>query len=270
MIYMDFKSRVVLVNKKTFFWLLLSVFLSLVTNSTLASEKSKFVTYRQFIMDLKEVVKELESSEVLQQEFTELQKTHHFVKNKANYSHFVIVRTVFEATRDSGLWQIRWAVTDREPRSDAIWTQWQSHLAPVFQDEKRAIATAVGECDELSALFAFIARSLGVKKVGLFWPTLNHVVAVWSVRDKEGKEVRVIVPTSQIFLSENATLGTTEFDAYQQTTIYDYVRKDVEPSFLIPSDLAKMMIEQVEKFGGKSALSLQARRNRLSQRIGGS
>ncbi|MDM8514815.1 hypothetical protein QUF76_01355 [Desulfobacterales bacterium HSG16] len=230
-----------------------------------------FVTFRQLIMELEKIAQNnLEPSKILQSEFAKLQKTHGIAGDKKNYRDFVRVRLAFEATRDSGLWQIRWTITDNEPNSDAIWHQWQKQTAPQFKSEENAEATAIAECDELSALFAFTARSLGVKKVGLFWPAWNHTVAVWTSMDKRGKPVRIVVPTSQIFIDANATLGTKEFDTGKQKNIYDYSRKDVIPTYKIPGPLARMMITQAKKLGGKSAVYLQARRNRLSKKFGGS
>jgi hypothetical protein len=68
-------------------------------------------------------------------------------------------------------------------------------------------ATASAECDELSALDAFLAGRAGVKGVGLFWPFANHTVAVWVVRPAERPVIRLVVPTSQIFLKETDSLG---------------------------------------------------------------
>jgi hypothetical protein len=231
----------------------------------------KFVTYRQLLSELEKIAQNtLEPSKILQDEFAQLKKTHGIAADTKNYRDFVRVRLAFEATRDSGLWQIRWAITNNKPNSDAIWRQWQKQTIPKFESEETAQETAIAECDELSALFAFVARGLGVKKVGLFWPTWNHTVAVWTSIDKFGKPVRIVVPTSQIFISANATLGTKEFDPNKQKTIYDYSRKDVALTYKIPAPLARMMITQVKKFGGKSAAFLQARRNRLSKKFGGS
>ena len=231
----------------------------------------KFVTYRELLSELEKIAQNtFEPSKIIQDEFAQLQNTHGIAGDKKNYRDFVRVRLAFEATRDSGLWQIRWKITDNEPNSDAIWRQWQKHTIPQFESEETAQETAIAECDELSALFAFVVRSLGVKKVGLLWPTRNHTVAVWTSIDKFGKPVRIVVPTSQIFISANATLGTKEFDPNKQKTIYDYSRQDVALTHEIPEPLVRMMITQVKKFGGKSAAFLQARRNRLSKKFGGS
>jgi len=186
------------------------------------------------------------------------------------YHDFLRVRLAFETTRDSGLWKVRWSITDKEPNSDLIWAQWAALKSVDLFSENELKATATAECDELSALFALIARNLGVKEVGLFGPTFNHTVAVWMPEGKDGRPVRVVIPTSQIFLSKNATLGTKEFDPYTQKTIYQYSRKDVKADFRIPSNVATMMLNQVKEHGGSSSQDLQKMRNDRSVIFDGS
>ena len=243
----------------------------LIINTSAISAEKKFVTYQNLLSELEKIaVNSFEPSRIVRKEFVQLTKTHGIAANKNNYKDFVRVRLAFEATRDSGLWQIRWAITNNKPNSDAIWRQWQKQTHPKFAHEKNARETAIAECDEISALFAFVARGLGVKKVGLFWPTPNHTVAVWTAIGKSDKPVRVVVPTSQIAIGASATLGTKEFDPNKQKTIYNYARHDVTLAYKIPAPMAQMMITQVKKYGGKSAAFLQSRRNRLSRKFDGS
>lgn len=126
----------------------------------------------------------------------------------AEYSR---VRLAFEATRDGGLWVLQWAISNREPTERYAWAS--------LLGWRGGQVTAVAECDELSAVFASLARAMGVREVGLFWPTNNHTVAVWTTPGTTSA-VRVIVPTSQIFLSSGETPGTTQFDPATQRTIY--------------------------------------------------
>jgi len=227
---------------------------------------SENISYQEFIASLERIALDLEESPIFKQEFQALRQSHSIADHDHVYREFVRVRMVFEATRDSGLWQIRWSITDREPNSDSIWRQWSVGN----QIEGGKHVNAIAECDEISALFAFIVRDLGVKNVGLFWPTSNHTVAVWVSETNQGKPVRVVVPTTQIFLSPIATLGTDEFDPYKQKNIYNYGRQDISDDFQIPADLAKWMIAQLQSHVNKSAISLQVKRNNLSKRLGGS
>src|SRR5581483_9911458 len=97
---------------------------------------------------------------------------------------YVRAELLFEATRDGGFWRTRWAITNHDATASLVWSSWRA--------KPGAIAT--GECDELSALFASLARGVGVRNIGLFWPTWNHTIAAWNVTPK----TRVLIPTSQI------------------------------------------------------------------------
>ena len=256
---------------KTNFVIIFALMISGLAFAQTEPDTTKYVTYEELIKSLEDIAKNsLEPSEVLRKEFLDLQKSHGVSSGEQVYRDFVRVRLAFEATRDSGLWQIRWAITGKEPNSDSIWAQWVSLFEPQYSSEELAQPTATAECDELSALFAFISRGLGVKSVGLFWPTWNHTVGVWTTVDNHGKPVRIVVPTSQIFVSATASFGTKEFDPYKQKVIYEYNRKDVMKDHKIPKKLAEMMILQVKEYGAKSSSYLQARRNRLSGKFGGS
>ena len=43
-----------------------------------------------------------------------------------SYSDFVIVRLLYEATRDAGFWNMHWTITNMPPNSDRIWSQWKA------------------------------------------------------------------------------------------------------------------------------------------------
>jgi hypothetical protein len=97
----------------------------------------------------------------------------------------------------------------------------------------------------------------GVKGVGLFWPFPNHTVAVWVLYPAEGPVVRVVVPTSQIFLGVTDTLNTRTFDPWHQKTIYEYTRRDVADSYELPRPLSDFFISQLDKYAGASDATLQ-------------
>ncbi len=170
------------------------------------------------------------------------------------------VRLAFEATRDGGLWGLRWAVTDRDPTERFVWESllaWQG-----------AEVTAVAECDELSAMFASLARAMGVREVGLFWPTKNHTVAVWTTPGRTGT-VRVVVPTSQIFLAGGETLGTDGFDPSTQRTIYRYGTKGLPlEAELSPALYQRLSAPLAES--ARPAVELQRFRAARAARAGGS
>jgi hypothetical protein len=188
----------------------------------------------------------------MRQGFQTFTSSYKLAPESIRYSDYVLARLFFEATRDAGFWNLHWTITDGEPNSDEIWRQWKSARLSSL-----SAPTASAECDELSALYAFLAVRAGVRDVGLFWPTFNHTVAVWVVHPANGPVVRVVVPTSQIFLDETDDFGTRKFDPWHQKSIHEYVRRDVPDSFELPEPLFKFFLLQVDKYAGASDLTLQ-------------
>ena len=167
----------------------------------------------------------------------------HLAPNSVPYSDFILVRTVFEATRDAGFWNMHWSVTDQPPDSDRVWSQWKTVEHPSL-----AAKTATAECDELSALFAFLLERAGVKGTRLFWAYPNHTVPVWSVHPANSPVIRVVIPTSQIFRAENDTFVTHKFDPWRQKTIFDHTRHDVRDSFELPKPMFDFFLYQLDKY----------------------
>ena len=206
----------------------------------------------QVLAALREKSKTLESSSGMRHGLQSFTAAHKLPSESIRYSDYVLVRLLFEATRDAGFWNMHWNITDQPPNSDRIWRQWKVVANPSFRSP-----TAIAECDELSALFAFLLERTGVKNVGLFWPYANHTVAVWTLHPAGLPAIRVVVPTSQIFLTETDTFDTKKFDPWRQKTIYEYTRRDVADSFELPKPLGDFFLEQVDKYGGASETTLQ-------------
>jgi hypothetical protein len=206
----------------------------------------------QFVSLLRAKAKVLESSSGMRLGFQSFTSAHKLPPESIRYSDYVLVRLLFEATRDTGFWNLHWAITDQPPNSDRIWKQWQSIGNP-----SPLQSTATAECDELSALYAFLVERAGVKSVGLLWPAPNHTVAVWVVHPASGPVVRVVVPTTQIFLDDTDRFDTKKFDPWRQKTIYEYTRRDVPDSFRLPKPLFDFFLLQVDKYGGASDATLQ-------------
>lgn len=165
---------------------------------------------------------------------------HNLSRDSIRYSDYVMARLLFEATRDAGFWNLHWNITDQPPNSDRIWQRWKSAGRPSVLKP-----TATAECDELSALYAFLAERAGLRSVGLLWPYPNHTVAVWILRPTTSPVIRVVVPTSQIFLTESATFDTKKFNPWRQKNIYEYTRRDVADSFEFPKPLFHFFLHQV-------------------------
>jgi hypothetical protein len=177
---------------------------------------------------------------------------HHLSPDSIRYSDYVMARLLFEATRDAGLWNLHWSITDQPPNSDRIWQQWKTTGRPSVLK-----STATAECDELSALYAFFAEREGLKSVGLFWPYANHTVVVWTLHPTTGPAIRVVVPTSQIFLTDSDMFDTRKFDPWRQKTIYEYTRRDAPDTYEFPKPLFDFFLQQVDKYAGASDATLQ-------------
>lgn len=204
------------------------------------------------VSEVRGKAKALENSSGMRLSFQSFTSAYKIAPGSISYSDFVIVRLLYEATRDAGLWNVHWTITNMPPNSDRIWSQWKGmrSVSPVT-------ATASAECDELSALYAFLVERAGVRSVGLFWPYPNHTVAVWVLHPANGAEVRVVVPTSQIFLDVTDSFGTKKFNAWHQKTIFEYKRHDAPDNFEVPKLLYDFFLRQVDKYAGASDSTLQ-------------
>lgn len=194
----------------------------------------------------------LASSSGMHSSFQSFTSAHGLSNESIRYSDFVIVRLLYEATRDAGFWNVHWTITDQPPNSDRIWQQWLrvSEPSPISP-------TASAECDELSALYAFLVEREGVKGMGLFWPAPNHTVAVWVLHPATGPAIRVVIPTSQIFLEASDSFDTRKFDPWSQKTIYEYTRRDASDSLELPKPLFDFFLQQIDKYAGASDSTLQ-------------
>lgn len=224
-------------------------------------EGRETVRLTELVAELERVADELAEAPAVRADYDAFVAAHGLADTDALYRDYVRVKLVFESTRDGGLWHLSWAITNEQPNSEQIWRQWKRAKTEQATAGDAVVPTAVAECDELSALFAFMVARLGVRHVGLFWPTWNHVVAVWTVRSEEGTPVRIVVPTSQIFLTADDSLGTTGFDPWKQRTIYEYRRRDVKGSHAIDAELARFFVMQARRYAGLPQLELQRLRN---------
>ena len=206
----------------------------------------------QLIGTIRTKAKSLESSTGMRFGFRSFIAAYNIPPEGVSYSDYVVVRLFYEATRDAGFWNLHWTITNQPPNSDKIWQQWQSVRNPSF-----LTPTASAECDELSALYAFLVGRTGVKGVGLFWPSPNHTVAVWVVHPAGAAAVRVVVPTSQIFLDVTDFFGTRKFNPWHQKSIHEYARRDAPDSFEFPKLLFDFFLSQVDKYAGASDSTLQ-------------
>ena len=225
------------------------------------------VSVAELLEALTEQVAYLADSPTLHAEYEEFLTFWKLADDPELYLDYVRIRLAFEATRAGGLWGVTWAITNQQPQSDLVWTQWKqldsSDEAPLPE------VTAIAECDELSALFAFVVHRIGLSKrseVGLLWPTGNHTVAVWTLDRKSDKPTRIVVPTSQIYLGRAESLGTGEFNPWRQKNIFDYEREDAKLKLELPAPLAREFVRVVHEQGARPLAELQQQRNERERR----
>ena len=227
------------------------------------------VTVRELFDAMRREADRSASAPGVRESYRGLMRAHGLADDDAVFADYLRIRLAFEATRAGGLWGLKWRVTDQLPQSDRIWAQWSAFAWPAAGGAPTT--TAEAECDELSALFAVVATGMGLSarsQVGLFWPTANHTVAVWSIlpaarpHEKTPAPVRIVVPTSQIFLDGDQTLGTDAFDPWRQPRIFPYARRDVDGDRTLPAPLVRYFLAQLRRHGSVSPGALQTQRNR--------
>ncbi len=209
-------------------------------------------TVAQLVARVRAKAKLLEDTSGMRSAFQSFTSAYRIAPDSVSYPDFVIARLLYEATRDAGFWNMHWTITDMPPNSDRIWKQWKE-----VRTVSPLMPTASAECDELSALYAFLVERAGVRSVGLFWPYPNHTVAVWVLHPARGAEVRVVVPTSQIFLGVNDSFATRKFNPWHQKTIFEYKRHDAPDNFPLPRPLFDYFLTQIDRYGGATDSTLQ-------------
>jgi len=146
--------------------------------------KSSARSVGQLILAIHRKAEALKGSAGMRQGFESFKLAYKLPDYAVRYDDFVVVRLLYEATRDAGFWNLHWTITDQPPNSDRVWKQWR-----VVDQPSPLHPTAIAECDELSALYAFLVHHAGVHGVGLFWPAANHTVAVGELHPANGSPV---------------------------------------------------------------------------------
>jgi hypothetical protein len=233
--------------------LLILTFVSFTIPAVPPANPAKTVSAKVLFERLSSKLAGMPKSNSVMKDFNAFSMRHSLKQDESQYNEYARVKILYEATRDAGTWGIHWKITNEEPSSKKIWLQWQ-HLKGNIQYTR---PTAIAECDEISALFAYIAKKIGIRGIGLFWPTSNHTVAIWFMKPKPNTEVRVIVPTTQIFLQDSDYFDTNKFDPWHQKSVWEYNGKDILDNAEMPEELADFMISQLVRYGGASEKTYQ-------------
>jgi len=85
----------------------------------------KSVSLDTLLVELGKQSGKIAESGNMKKEFHEFTKRHNLKETPDLYEEYFRVKILCEATRDAGLWNIRWDTTNEEPRSDKIWSQWK-------------------------------------------------------------------------------------------------------------------------------------------------
>jgi hypothetical protein len=122
-------------------------------------------TVARLVTEIRQRAEALENTSGMRSSFQSFTSAYKIKPESISYSDFAIVRLLYEATRDAGFWNMHWTITNMPPNSDEVWRQWKA-----VREVSPATPTGSAECDELSALYAFLVERAGVRTVGLFWP----------------------------------------------------------------------------------------------------
>ncbi len=87
-----------------------------------------------------------------------------------------------------------------------------------------------------------------IEKVGLFYPTWNHAIAAW----EPTPDVRILIPTSQIFLTCDGTFDQTTFKPNVQKRILPFPKEDMPSSARISGELVAFLLDGADTYGPAS------------------
>lgn len=187
----------------------------------------------------------------MRQAFQSFTAAHHLPLESVRYSDSVTIRLLFEATTRAFGTCSGPSPTNR--RIQAIsGVNGTRYRHPLFWSLLlRRNATNCLRCTP------FLLNAAALRVSAFFWPYANHTVAVWVLRPAGGPAIRVVVPTTQIFLEETDFFDTPKFNPWSQKTIYEYTRRDLPDSLQLPPKLFGFFLQQTDKYAGASDGTLQ-------------
>src|SRR5215210_3060135 len=81
---------------------------------------------------VREKARAQEGSSGVKLAFRSFTASHGLPADLVSYSDFSVVRLLFESTRDAGLWNLQWTITNLPPDSDNVWKQWGAARRPSY------------------------------------------------------------------------------------------------------------------------------------------
>ena len=90
-----------------------------------ADSSASTTNLAQFINAIRGRAKSLENSSGMRLGFRSFTSAYKIAPESISYSDYVVVRLLYEATRDAGFWNLHWTITNMPPNSDKVWSQWR-------------------------------------------------------------------------------------------------------------------------------------------------
>ena len=90
-----------------------------------ASSRNLDTTVAHLVGEVRSRAKALENRSGMQNSFQSFTSAYKIAPGTIRYSDFVVVRLLYEATRDAGFWNMPWTITNMPPNSDRVWSQWK-------------------------------------------------------------------------------------------------------------------------------------------------
>jgi hypothetical protein len=88
-----------------------------------ASRRDLQTTVANLVGEVRARATTLEASSGMRHSFQSFTSAYKIAPGSISYSDFVIVRLLYEATRDAGFWNMHWTITNMPPNSDRVWSQ---------------------------------------------------------------------------------------------------------------------------------------------------
>jgi len=182
--------------------------------------KSSARSVGQLILAIHRKAEALKGSAGMRQGFELFKLAYKLPDYAVRYDDFVVVRLLYEATRDAGFWNLHWTITDQPPNSDRVWKQWRVVDQPSPLHPPRSPSA-------MNSPHSMPSWSITLGCMGLASSGRQPITQLLfgSCIQRTDHRFRVVVPTSQIFLDVTDSFGTRKFNPRSQKSIFEYRRR---------------------------------------------